>query len=89
MTPEHLNDLAFNLIEKSVVPSEKVVLEYLEANSVPYEDYDYFLVFMKHWIYNKIDLKFSDILIFLSGYKSVMAVGLKDKDVFPVFKDSV
>jgi hypothetical protein len=72
MKTEQLSDLAFDLVERSLTHSPKDVMAYLETYRVPYEDYDYFFVFMKHWIHVKVDLNFGDILMYSSTHISEM-----------------
>lgn len=60
MSVEELNDLAFELVEKHDMPTGEQVFEFAREKNISFDYGEYFLVLVKHWIQNKIDLKFAD-----------------------------
>jgi hypothetical protein len=60
MTAAELNDLAFELVEKHGMPTAKQLVEFTRENNISFDDGEYLLVFVKHWVQNKLDLKFAD-----------------------------
>ena len=63
MTAAELNDLAFELVEKHGMPTTKQVVDFTKEKNIPVDDGECFLVFMKHWMQNKLDLRFSQIYL--------------------------
>lgn len=63
MTPEQINDLAFKFVEMNLTMTAGNIRKYFyEEGGIP-EELDYFLVFVKHWLNNKMDLQWAGVLI--------------------------
>jgi len=62
MSAKELNDLAFNFVESKVVLTASLILKYLLDEGGSKNDVDYFIIFIKHWMDIKQNLRWSDIL---------------------------
>lgn len=63
MTAAELNDLAFELAEKHGMPTAKQVVDFAKENNISFDDGECLLVFVKHWIQNKIDHNFGEMYL--------------------------
>lgn len=79
MTPAQINDLAFGFVENNFLSllkpelTEKIedtaawtIKKYFLNAGGTLEELDFFLVFLKHWLDNKISLQWSNIIMDIS-----------------------
>lgn len=85
MDLENINDHAFDLAEEFVKTSltAREIRNYFFSVGGKTEELDYFLVFLKHWIDNKRDLQWSDILLMVHQDKvsDLRKAALEDKEM--------
>lgn len=67
MDTEQLSDLAFDFVNSRVFLTPGLIVKCLKDNGGDLKDLDYFLVFIKHWLDNRRDLEWSEIILELSN----------------------
>lgn len=63
MLVEKMNDLAFRFVEDNIVMNHRSLYNYFIENEGTKPEFDYFLVFIKHWLDNKRVLEWTDIIM--------------------------
>ena len=63
LTVEQLCDLAFNYVQitnREDLYNSISVKDFMSTNNMDLKYVEFFLVFVKHWVHNKLSLEFAD-----------------------------